>query len=90
MPGIVLAWLFGEGLIIYRSFKTDHHPPMPGQLLASTALFAALGLVADAAPEARFLAAALAWGFDIAAFMNLAPTLTGGAATPTTKAKAKA
>jgi hypothetical protein len=89
MPGIVLAWLFGEGLIIYRSFKKDHHPPMPGQLLVTTGLFAALGLVADASPDARLLAAALAWGFDVAAFMNLAPEITGGGTTaPARKAKA--
>lgn len=66
-------------MIIYRSFKQDSRAPMPGQLLASTGLFAALGLIGQA-QSARFLAGALAWGFDIAAFMNLAGTgsLTGG------------
>lgn len=76
MPGIFLAWLAGESIIIYRSWKHDHKPPMPGQLLASSALFAALGLLGQA-QQARFLAGALAWGFDIAAFYNLAPSLTG-------------
>lgn len=78
MPGIVLAWLVGEGIVIYRSFHDDHRWPMPGQLLASTALFAALGFLARN-DQARFLAGAMAWGFDIAAFMNLAPQLTGEA-----------
>lgn len=76
MPGVFLAWLAGETIIIYRSWKQDHKPPMPGQLLASTALFAALGLLAQN-QQTRFLAGALAWGFDVAAFMNLAPALTG-------------
>jgi hypothetical protein len=81
VPAIFLAWLAGEGIIIYRTYKTQHHPPMPGQLLASSALFAALGLLADSAPQARFLAAAMAWGFDVAAFLNVAPQiLTGSAA----------
>jgi hypothetical protein len=78
MPGIVLAWLAGESLIIYRSYKNDHRPPLPGQLLASSGVFAVLGLVGSS-PNLTFLAGALAWGFDIAAFMNVAPEmLTGG------------
>jgi hypothetical protein len=81
MPGLVLAWLAGESLIIYRSYKQDHRPPMPGQLLASSALFGVLGF-AGSMPSLTLLAAALAWGFDIAAFMNLAPgMLTGGTGT---------
>jgi hypothetical protein len=82
VPGIVLAWLAGEGLIIYRSYKNDHRPPMPGQLLASSGVFAVLGLIAQV-PGGTFLAGAMGWGFDIAAFMNLAPSLTGGKAAPT-------
>lgn len=85
MPGIILAWMVGEGIIIYRHVKTEGSPPMPGQLLASSGLFVMLGLLAEA-PRARFLAGALAWGFDIAAYMNLAPSIfTGG----TTKTPAK-
>ena len=76
MQGVVLAWLAGEGIIIYRSFEVDKRWPVPGQLLVSTGLFAALGLAARNR-DAAFLAAALAWGFDIAAFMNIAPALTG-------------
>jgi hypothetical protein len=91
MPGIVLAWLAGESLIIYRSYKNDHRPPVPGQLLASSGLFAVLGLLASSAPDARFLAAAMAWGFDIAAFMGLAPEmLDGGTGAASVKKEAKA
>lgn len=91
MPGIVLAWLAGEAIIIYRSYKQEHRPPMPGQLLASSALFAALGAMARN-KDAAFLAGALAWGFDIAAFYNLAPSLMTGntaqqKATPKKEAK---
>lgn len=80
MPGIVLAWLAGEGIIIYRSYKLYHRPPMPGQLLASTGLFAALGLLGKN-QETKFLAGALAWGFVIAAFYDVAPQMLTGATT---------
>lgn len=90
MPGIVLAWLVGEGILTWRSFHDDHRPPMPGQLLAASGIFVMLGLLAEA-QQARFLAAALAWGFDIAALMNVLPqavsgSKTGTAATGTTQA----
>lgn len=78
MPGIVLAWLVGEGIIVYRSFKQDHRAPVPGQLLGASAIFIMLGLLAEA-PRATFLAGALAWGFDVAAFLNIAPGLLTGA-----------
>lgn len=77
MPGIVLAWLTGEGLIFYRSWRQQGRFPVPGQLLAASGIFALLALVAEA-PQATFAATAAAWGFDIAAFLNLAPDLTTG------------
>lgn len=77
MPGIVLAWAVGEGIIAYRAWKVTKAPPMPGQLLASSGLFVLLALLAEA-DRARFLASALAWGFDIAAFMNIAPAVITG------------
>ena len=88
MPGIVLAWLAGEALIVYRTYKREHHPPMPGQLLASSGVFAVLGLMAQNR-DLRFLAAALAWGFDIAAFYNVAPDILTGAATANQNATKK-
>lgn len=76
MGAFVMAWLVGEGIVIYRSVKNQKAPPGPGQLLISSGVFALLGLLAEA-PSARPLAVTLAWGFDIAAFMNLVPG-TGG------------
>ena len=74
------AWAVGEGIIIYRSVRKNHAPPMPGALLASSALFVMLALLAEA-PSARGLAVTLAWGFDLAAFLNLAPSITTGGTT---------
>lgn len=70
MGAFVMAWLVGEGIIIYRSVKTQKAPPGPGQLLLSSGVFVMLGLLAES-QQARSLAITLAWGFDIAAFMNL-------------------
>lgn len=70
MGSFVAAWLVGVGIISYRSVKADHAPPLPGQLIISSGVFVLLGLLAEA-EKARFLAQALAWGFDIAAFINL-------------------
>ena len=72
-----MAWLVGEGIIVYRQVKLNHAPPIPGALLASSGLFIMLGLLATA-DSARTLATALAWGFDAAAFINLWPQVTGG------------
>jgi hypothetical protein len=76
--GLVLAWLVGEGIIVYRSVRRDHSPPIPGALLASSGLFVLLAILAQA-DTARPVATALAWGFDLAAFMNLFPMVTGAA-----------
>jgi hypothetical protein len=88
MPIVVLAWLAGEALIFYRSYKQDKRPPLPGQLLASSGVFAVLGFLADASDDMSFLAGAMAVGFDVAAFMNLAPSITTGN-TSAAKAPAK-
>jgi hypothetical protein len=76
--GLVAAWAVGEGLIVYRAWRQSKAPPLPGQLVASSALFVMLALLAQA-DSARGLATALAWGFDLAAFLNLAPAVTTGA-----------
>jgi len=83
--GLILAWAVGEGIIIYRSVKVNHAPPMPGALLASSGLFVLLAVLAEAGPEAATLAAVLAWGFDAAAFLNLVPQVTGGKVTSSVK-----
>jgi hypothetical protein len=74
---VLLAWIVGEGLIIYRTVKEHHRPPMPGELLLSSGLFVMLGLMGEAQPA---LAATLAWGFDMAAFLALAPEIVAGPA----------
>jgi hypothetical protein len=75
--GIALAWAVGEGIIVYRSIRTSHAPPVPGALLASSGLFVLLALLAQA-QQGRILATTLAWGLDAAAFFNLYAPVTGG------------
>jgi hypothetical protein len=72
--GITLAWLTGLGIITWRSFSKDHHPPIPGTLLAASALFALLALAAEYQP-ARGAATAAAFGLDLAAYLK-APIIT--------------
>jgi len=68
--GFIAAWLVGEGIIIYRSVKNQKAPPGPGQLLLSSGVFVVLALLGES-QQASKLALTLAWGFDIAALMNL-------------------
>ena len=70
MRGLILAWLIGEGIIVYRSVSKNHAPPVPGTLLAPSGLFLLLALLAEYQP-ARGAATALAFGVDIAAMLNL-------------------
>lgn len=72
MGGIILAWFAGQGIIVYRSVKKDHAPPVPGQMLAATGLFALLAVAAEYEP-ARAAATALAFGVDIAVLMKVLP-----------------
>lgn len=86
MPrSIVLAWGVAVGIITYRTVKTQHRPPMPGTLLASSGLFIVLGLLSGPAPE---LAGALGWGFDFAALLNLGNIGGPSKTTPPTAAGA--
>lgn len=77
MGPLIAAWLVGEGIICYRTVKNLKAPPGPGQLLISSGVFVLLALLAESS-KARPAAIILAVGVDIAAFMNLAPTFTGG------------
>lgn len=70
MDFFAVCWLFGEGIVIYRSAKTYHAPPGPGTLLASSGLFVLLALLAEY-PPARRTAIALALGFDLTGFLAL-------------------
>lgn len=89
MGPFILAWLFGEGIIVYRSVKTQNAPPGPGQLLLTSGLFVMLAILAES-QKARPLAVTLAWGFNIAALLKLFPLpkegLSAKSAWPPTKA----
>ena len=87
MRGIILAWLIGESIIVYRSVAKQHAPPVPGALLSTSGLFVLLAILAEYDP-ARFLATALAFGVDIAALLNFWGV--GGAAPSSAPAKAPA
>lgn len=74
---IILAWLAGLGLLTARELQHVARPPAPGRYLAASGLYAALAVLADAAPGAAPAAAAIAWGFDLSLFLAVAPGLTG-------------
>jgi hypothetical protein len=71
-PAFVTAWLFGMGIITWRSVAQQHHPPIPGTMLAASGFFALLALVSEYEPAAA-AAALTAWGVDLAALLNLFP-----------------
>ena len=75
MGGITVAWLIGEAIIIYRQVSREHHPPVPGTLLASSGFFALCALIAEY-PPARPAATLLAFGIDIAAYLEV-PIVAG-------------
>ena len=85
MGPFIAAWLVGEGIIVYRSVKNQKAPPGPGQLLLSSGVFVMLALLSEA-QSARRLAITLAWGFDLAALMNLWGTGGPKKTTPNTVA----
>lgn len=81
MAGITLAWLLGEGIIVWRSVNKNHRPPVPGELLGSSAFFALLALLAEY-PPARTTATLAAFGVVLAAYLQ-APIVTTGKPAPT-------
>lgn len=86
---LTAAWLFGLGLITYRNIARNHQPPVPGSLLAASGLFALLALAAEYQPAAA-PAALAAWGFDLAALLNILPGDLAGPAAKKAPAKAAA
>jgi hypothetical protein len=76
--GIVLAWALGLGIMTWREVKTYKKPPVPGRILAGSAVFIALALLADYPPATR-AATWTAWGFDVA--LLLKPGLLPGTGT---------
>lgn len=85
--GVVLAAIAGYGIIITRQIRQGK-VAMPGQLLAASGVFVGCALIGEA-PGAAGFASLLAWGFDVAAFMNLAPALTGGSSKKATTEEGK-
>jgi hypothetical protein len=77
MGGLILAWMIGEGLIVWRAVKTEHQPPVPGSMLAASALFALLAIAAEYQP-ARGAATAFAYGIDIAVLLKVLPGTKAG------------
>jgi hypothetical protein len=89
MRGVILAWGLGMGIIVYRSVVKEKRPPVPGQMLAATGLFALLAALAEYQPAAT-AATAFAFGVDIAVLMQVLPgtSATTAAAKTTTAAPA--
>lgn len=70
--GLVAAFLLAEGLYTWRVVNRYHRPPVPGDILGITVLFVALGFAAEYRPALPFVTA-VAWGLDVAAFLQLFP-----------------
>jgi hypothetical protein len=81
MRGVILAWAAGMGIITWRSVVKEHRPPVPGQMLAATGLFAGLAVLAEYQPAAA-AATLFAAGVDVAVLMQVLP----GSGSGTTKA----
>lgn len=76
MGGITLAWLIGIGIISWRAVTTHHRPPIPGELAGASGFFVLCAVLAEYQP-ARGAATLLAFGIDIAAYLQ-APVITPG------------
>jgi hypothetical protein len=72
--GIIIAWILGEAIVIYRGAFKEKRPPWPSELLLSSLVFVGLGFISEIEALAT-PAVLLAFGWDIAAFMNVAPSL---------------
>jgi hypothetical protein len=70
---ILAAWAAGLGLLTWRELQlSPWRPPPPGRYAAASGLYVLLGLAANweaAAPAA----AMIAWGFDLALFLQVLP-----------------
>ena len=69
--GFAAAWLLGTAIGVYRQVTRSHRMPVPGNILALQAFFAALALIGDVIPPARRVTVLLAWGLDIAGILQL-------------------
>lgn len=79
--GIVLAWVAGEIIVIYRGAWKEKRPPWPSELLLSSLVFVVLGVIAEK-KELATPAGLAAWGFVAGAYLKLFdPTTLGGVGT---------
>lgn len=69
MGPLILAWLAGESIIVYRWAKAGA-PPTPGALALGSGLFVLCAVLAEYAP-ARTAATLLAAGVDVAAYLQI-------------------
>jgi len=69
MMGVGIAWAAGLGIISYRWVKAGA-PPTPGTLFAASGFFALCALLAEY-PPARVTATLLAFGIDLAAYLQI-------------------
>jgi hypothetical protein len=67
--GVVLAWGAGLGIITYRWVKAGA-PPTPGTLFMASGFFALCALLGEY-PPARGTATLLAFGVDLAAYLQV-------------------
>lgn len=71
MGVLLLEWLIGEGIVIYREVKKEKHLPLPGQLIATSGVFVLLAIMSEFGDGPAKLAATLGAGYDIAAAFNI-------------------
>lgn len=79
--GLALAWLAGLGLITWRGIKASHKPVSPGQYAAASGVYVLLAFLAEYEPAAP-VAVLLAWGFDLAVFLQVLPQEVSGGGGP--------
>lgn len=71
----MLAWITGEGIVVYRWVKLKAPPP-PGALMLSSGIFVGLAFLGQYEP-ARGVATVTAWALDLAILLQVvgkAPT----------------
>ena len=67
--GMVLAWVFGLGLLGWRTARVSRKPVSPGSLAAASGVFVLLAALAAWQPAER-MAVLMAWGFDLSLILK--------------------
>lgn len=84
MESVLLAWLVGEGMMVWRIAKTSHSFPIPARLLVASAAYGACAVLQQVGhDEAGKVSKTFAWGLTIAtaflAFQTKSTPKTAGA-----------